>query len=369
MATAQKICIVCQQDVAGKKRVKDPQGHYYCEPCFAAKRDALRQARPAVAAAPAAGGGELLPDLPTDLGPVDIAAAPTPPPPADDGMIDLAPEVKPAAARQENMFGCAGCKKLVPERQIRNVDGEFVCTGCFAKRNQASRPSAPAKFKGKAAEEGDEGAAEGFSHTLSGGLMISAGIMVAYFFVMFGLNLAMPESKHESGVLVAGIMATVFTVFMVFRAVALIGSMFVAAQIMGGISFGLLGPVLYKSVGLFSAFTLFNFFADRFEGLWMISVGFNGVLLLIGFIVLFGLDFFEAMLLSFVNFFVSIGLGIGAIVVAGLLLSAFHVGGDLDIEGPAIRHVQPGDKDEDDDEEMPTAPPHAEDPAPALDAN
>lgn len=43
-----KVCVKCNQDVSKKPRVKDPQGRYLCEPCFAAT-----QAAPAKPAAPA----------------------------------------------------------------------------------------------------------------------------------------------------------------------------------------------------------------------------------------------------------------------------------------------------------------------------
>ncbi len=29
-----KLCCICSQDIAGKKRTKDQQGNYYCAPCF-----------------------------------------------------------------------------------------------------------------------------------------------------------------------------------------------------------------------------------------------------------------------------------------------------------------------------------------------
>jgi dienelactone hydrolase len=45
-----KICIVCRKDVALVKRVKDPKGNYYCEPCYASRQAVKRAAQPAAAA-------------------------------------------------------------------------------------------------------------------------------------------------------------------------------------------------------------------------------------------------------------------------------------------------------------------------------
>src|SRR5918993_4824009 len=36
-AAPPKMCVACGVDVAGKKRTKDPQGRYYCQPCWDVK--------------------------------------------------------------------------------------------------------------------------------------------------------------------------------------------------------------------------------------------------------------------------------------------------------------------------------------------
>lgn len=48
-----KVCVKCNQDVSKKPRVKDPQGRYLCEPCFAATQAAPSKPAPAPAAKPA----------------------------------------------------------------------------------------------------------------------------------------------------------------------------------------------------------------------------------------------------------------------------------------------------------------------------
>jgi hypothetical protein len=328
MPAVAKLCTVCGQDVASKKRVKDPEGRYYCEPCFQTRRAAAGAAKGQPASVPL-----------TNAAPKPTA---DPAPAADDGLLDLAPEIKPKT--DEPMFGCAGCKKVVPQRQVRNIDGEFLCSSCVAKRNAPQRPAARTSTKA-AAEEGDENV-ERWWHTLSGGLMVSAGVVVLTFVLMTALDYFTPEKGHQASLAGSLLMGVLQTVFVVFRAGGLILSMFVAARILGGISFGYIGPVLFKSLGLCAGLTIADYFIDRNESLFMLGFGFRWVAFLVALIVLFGIDAFEAMLLSVVNTALSwilfIGLGI-LVAIAGL-----RGGSSDDEEGFNMRdqppaHVQPAD--------------------------
>jgi hypothetical protein len=38
----QKVCVVCGKDVSQADRIKDPQGNYYCQPCWQASLDAYQ---------------------------------------------------------------------------------------------------------------------------------------------------------------------------------------------------------------------------------------------------------------------------------------------------------------------------------------
>ncbi|MGN6366944.1 MAG: hypothetical protein ACTHN5_01655 [Phycisphaerae bacterium] len=131
MASVQKICVGCSADVANQKRVKDAQGNYYCQGCYEArlaeKKAGARAAQPEPVAAAAAAAPDPydFPPEPQDIGEIGLAEPPQ----------ELAPE--PAAS---DLFGCADCKKLVPSSQIRNDDGEFVCSRCFSKRRTMVRP-------------------------------------------------------------------------------------------------------------------------------------------------------------------------------------------------------------------------------------
>jgi hypothetical protein len=329
MSSVQKLCSVCGEDVAARKRVKDQKGQYYCEPCFAQRRAAQPKGAPGAVRAPA--GAAVA---------VDLA------PPAENGELDLAPERK-ATPQETPMLGCSKCKKLKPEKQVRNVDGEFICINCFAQHNKPQPPSAKMKAavaRAKVSDEESEAQAEGFAHSLVGSLVISAGIVAGYLVLMFALYYFFPDAK-DSSILVAGVSAVVQTVFLVVRALALIGSMVVAAHILGGISFGYLGPAFYKSLGFFTFFTVLSFFISKSESLFMLGFGFRWGLLVLGFIAVFGIDYFEAVILAVVNFFLGLGLTIAMIATTALLLGIVSGGPHLDTdfdEGPPARQVVPG---------------------------
>src|SRR5947199_10696247 len=64
----QKICVVCNQNVAGRPRTKDQAGNYYCRSCYEEKaraREQLAQSRvgAAVHAGVGAGGDDEIIDL------------------------------------------------------------------------------------------------------------------------------------------------------------------------------------------------------------------------------------------------------------------------------------------------------------------
>ena len=104
-----KVCVLCQQDVTTRKRMKDSAGRYYCEACYA-KRVAAQ--RPVAAPPP-----------PTQ----------PPPPPAPDPVDDTLTLSAPLDPPSGNLLGCSGCKKLFPEAQVANIDGTFLCRACHAK--------------------------------------------------------------------------------------------------------------------------------------------------------------------------------------------------------------------------------------------
>src|SRR4051794_21390914 len=167
MASVQKLCCVCGKDVASSKRVKDPRGRYYCEPCAKARQPAAAASAhvPAHAAAPTAAA----PELELDLAPVR----------------EHAPEVKAA---------CSRCKKLLPERLVRMVEGEFICNACMSQKQQTKGGAKPAKSKGKVEEDEVVDTGEpGFLDTVAGGLLVSVAMLALAFFIFFGLYKMLPD--------------------------------------------------------------------------------------------------------------------------------------------------------------------------------
>ena len=313
MGSLQKICCACSADVAKKKRVKDTQGNYYCEPCYAGKRadKGIGVAGNARSAPVAVAAAAMAPAL-SIADPYDF-------PPASSDEIGLAEEPPVVAdAASPDMFGCADCKKLVPSKQIRNDDGDFVCHLCFGSR-RAKQPAVSQAPRRSFAEQEGLSSEPGFKDTLLGGALIAAGVVVAAFFIFLALHLSGLE-KDPGTILLAIITSGVQAVFVMFAAGSLIVSMFILARILGGCDFGTLGGALWKSTAIMLGFYLVNMYLTNLSGGIMIGLGFRGVLLVITFIVVFRLEYFEAALLSVINFFILLFL----IVVMAILLASLH---------------------------------------------
>jgi hypothetical protein len=316
MPAVAKLCTVCGEDVAGKKRMKDPQGHYYCETCYSAKlaKNKAKSFKTAIGAAV---------PLDDDAGGVALATEPTPPP-SDDGLLDLLPEKKPEAAADEEMFGCSGCKKIVAKRQIRNLDGEFLCSSCYGKHHAQQRANAP-KYK-PVAKKDDEFAdehPETWKDTFIGGATISAIIFVLGCAAFIGLNYAVPaRGAGEHRLVLAIAYGGVSAAFLIFRVVCLMISMIVASKIMGGMTFGSIGSALYKTFAFFSIYGIADFFFDRSESFAMMGWGIRFAAFVVCFIALYGLDYFEAVLLSIINMGMSWVLAIGMGLTLFAVLSA-----------------------------------------------
>ncbi len=121
--------------------------------------------------------------------------------------------------------------------------------------------------------------------------------------------------------------------------------MFVAARILGGCDFGYLGSALWKALAAALFLTVVSECMDRNETLMMLGFAFRGLIFVLTFIVIFKLDYFEAMLLSFINFFVFWGLAIGmamALAWAVAMMSHRNNADEFDdVEAPAMVHPQP----------------------------
>lgn len=97
---AAKVCVVCGADVSSQRRVKDPQGNYYCQVCYDAKL-ADRRAR--------------------------------------------------ATGNPEVDFECGTCRRFFAVEDVYDEGGTIICKACFATRVRPSR---------KTAEEHEPAAAE-----------------------------------------------------------------------------------------------------------------------------------------------------------------------------------------------------------------
>jgi hypothetical protein len=111
--------------------------------------------------------------------------------------------------------------------------------------------------------------------------------------------------------------------------------MLVAARLLGGISFGFLGPVLYKSIGFCVGLAIMNYFVNRFD-IFLLQSGLRFVVILVALIVVFRIDTFEAFLLSVLNALLGFALKIAlaAVLIALVAGGSGSDSGDDDLPAP-----------------------------------
>ncbi len=166
-AAGAKVCIVCRKDLRGQKRIKDPQGRYYCESCYAARitgknlhgtGGSLASPTAALETSPLAPQGELsqLVDLlPTDLQPLAPIEAGSL---ADAGVMAVAPGVPPPAARSEEQF-CSRCGQSDTTAPLVFRDGKYICAECesFLFRGEQRQAAAQARQAERARRQNPAG--------------------------------------------------------------------------------------------------------------------------------------------------------------------------------------------------------------------
>lgn len=119
-----KVCVVCNADCAGKPRVKDPKGRYYCKPCY--DRKAAERA-----------GAPML-----DLG------SPAPPPPVepapDDELADIFGMAAEASVAPPIALSCPKCHAGMDAGAVFCVQcGHDLRSGHAAKTRVQRAPKGP----------------------------------------------------------------------------------------------------------------------------------------------------------------------------------------------------------------------------------
>src|SRR5262249_11557358 len=124
----------------------------------------------------------------------------------------------------------------------------------------------------------------------------------------------------------------------------------VTLTITGGTNLGSTAKVLARALGLVLAISILNFFTARSESLWMILMGFRGVVMLVALITLFSLEFFEAVILSIINTVMGWVLAFGlAAALVGLVSIGQRASHEDGWDNGHTQHAMPTDKDADTD--------------------
>jgi hypothetical protein len=201
--TPQKICHLCQKDVSGTKRVKDPAGHYFCQPCF----DKAAAHAPAAKAAQAGGrpaGAKVATTHPPAAKPVAVKIAPPPTPPTPQldleplpasDELDFAepppptpkpkPIAPPAAARPAPKPGVL--PEFCPACGTKVIHGRRLCIKC---QRDVTKPVVS---KGAAVDDRTEAVATFVGKALKAGIL--AAVLAFVVFCGYGLYIMFFSSR------------------------------------------------------------------------------------------------------------------------------------------------------------------------------
>jgi hypothetical protein len=282
-----KICTICGIDVSQTRRVKDSKGNYYCQSCYSKRAPGAAVPAALVVPAPAA---------------PRKAAKPAP---KDDNMYDLVVEEGPKQA--EPLVACSECKRLVPERSARFEDDAFVCMPCVQKRNAVGKPTR-AESRRPAPDDAAPKPA-GFLQSSAGVLLTAIGMVVATVLACFVYGYI-----HQNSLLGALIFGGVFWGYCLILGVLFMLSMLAASWYMSGMEFGNVFLAFGKAIVVVTVDQLAKRFLQGYDSLAMIIFLIEPALIIAMIMLLYRLDFGEALILMFANWLLSF--------MAGMFLAA-----------------------------------------------
>jgi hypothetical protein len=317
-----KLCKRCGKDVSQTRRVKDPHGNYYCEPCYAAAKAARSAAAPK-----------------DELDFADAAPAPAKTPPADD--YDLVPvqEVK-----EEPKAPCGVCKQFKPERLVQFVDGESICNSCLAARQNQKPGKAEKQTK---RETNPDNLPTPFVIFMTSGIGVAItavasilGTLLVMTLVFSSVTQSLEMEVPLSDTLLN---AAIFTFIIIVLSGFLLVSMLIVDKLLGGVGFGSISGVIWKSMLIMTVQIALSIVGSVNETVSYSNYATGPVSNLIFFMLLFRLDFFESMLLSIANWLIGYMafLAIAAFFWSGRGLPAMHRG---QIKNTPPHHHQPEDE-------------------------
>ncbi len=171
-AAGAKVCVVCQKDLHGQSRIKDPKGRYYCELCYAAHAGgknsqgagggspasptAVPETSPFAPQGDLAKLAELLPADLQPLAPIETSS------PADAGVTAVAHAAPQPAARSGEQF-CSRCGRSDASTPLVIRDGKYICAECEGFLFRGERRQAMAEAR--RAERASQRNLAGFSRT------------------------------------------------------------------------------------------------------------------------------------------------------------------------------------------------------------
>ncbi len=249
-AATLKICTACGKDLHGRKRVKDPQGRYYCESCYAARQNPYAATQGTSGGSPQARqdvftGGL----LPMDASPGDqvpgaaAGAGAKKVKPASQAVPQPGETASASAAGPQTCSVCGQSNAAIP---LLSRDGQLVCLECLHRQSVASsaRRSRVVPVDHRAIDTPDlrdpqyhQSAGSGTNGFGLAGFIISL-VSVLTFFLLSPVGLILSIiglRKAPRGLAIAGVViGGCFTLLLPLLLVAILLPAFAQAHILAG---------------------------------------------------------------------------------------------------------------------------------------
>ncbi len=249
-APTPKICTACRKDLRGQKRVKDPQGLYYCESCYAARQNPYAATQGTSGGSPQVrqdvfAGGLLPMDAPSgDQAPGAVAAAGTQKPQRQSQAVPQAGETASASAADPQT--CSVCGQSNAAIPLLSRDGQLVCLECLHRQSVASssrrsrvvpvdhRAIAPPDLRDQQYRQSAGSGTNGFG--LAGFIISLVSVLTMFLLAPVGLILSIiglrkaPRGLAIAGVIIGGF----FTLLLPLLLVAILLPAFAQAHILAG---------------------------------------------------------------------------------------------------------------------------------------
>ena len=201
---------------------------------------------------------------------------------------------------------CCFCDtNIIGQKSYKNATGNYCCDPCY--QEQVAKPAAGQNTQvDEPIYNSDAPPPIHWSHTLSGGAIISVGILILSMFTFALLPTLFPASFRSPVNL--GIVVIGCTILLIIKAGFLLASMLIASRLLSDINFGQLGGAIWKALLVVLLYTLCRCIIYSIDDILAFSTEF--LLLFICFMTVFRINPPGALGLALINKFLFFLLGL-----------------------------------------------------------